>query len=536
MKKIILLIAIFFSAKVMAQTHKEMIVACGRNFTVLSETQPDRSFKITMTNDAGKVVTYNLKTSDLDIFANTFRDQLLSDMNDGVTCDDQQKAALVAKGKFFFLSVIASGTDDSADAIPLAGTLKIKDSVNIYYRAPDTPDSAAKSAHKFAVQKVQIEINNGFIENIRAYILVGSHVHYFNNIYGIGFTSVTNFKNLSQIRLYQTDSSPFPEKGKPAIYLHLDELLDYDYDIELDRRDYSPANIKINLKGGDSQKLYKQATNKLFEAKIFTDFMGLSEEKPNGLVQTEISKTINLNTLQHLAWRPYYFIFKSAGFFQTITPVINISKIEKHNRNLILNDLDSLRFNPGKNDTSLLNSSKHRYTTPLNLYQYQSYSFGFDLNILNLTNHDLKYSLNFNLGARLGITSLTDSLTKIENKKITKTGFINSFNVNTLQLLPSATITFLPEERFNFSITDALMLIKPFGNNFQMLSFDKETNQKIVYPTKSWLNTIELQMAIQVNPNSKLFARGRFNYEVGNINNNFSQIQIGYSTYILGNK
>jgi hypothetical protein len=539
MKKLLLLCLILFSTKLLAQTHTETIAGCAGNFIVTSETQTDKSYKITVTDaaDPTKSVVYPIKTTDLDVFATALKDKVISLMSAAVAgaCTPAQTDALTVAGKKFYFALIASNTNDDPNAIPIAGTIRIKDQANVYVKKAGDNDYGT-SANQYKVQKVQIEINNGFIENIRAYILISGTVYYFNNIYGMGFTSVTNFKDLSEARLYETNSSPYLGKSKLGFYLKLSGLLDYDYDLELDRRDYSPANIKVTIKGGDSQKLYKLATNKLFEAKIYTDFMGLSENKPNGLVQTEVNKTINLNTIQHLSPIFLYPFFKSFGFFQTISPVINISKIEQHNRNLILNDLDSLRLHPGKNDTTLLNSSKHRYTTALALYQYQSYSFGFDLNILNLTNHDLKYTLNFNLGARLGITSLTDSLTKIADGKISKTGFVSNFTVNTLQLAPSATITFLPEERFNFSISDVLLMVKPVGNNFQLLSFDRATNQKATYPVKTWLNTVELQMAIQVNPNSKLFARGRLISELHNINNNFSQIQVGYSTYILGNK
>ena len=68
-----------------------------------------------------------------------------------------------------------------------------------------------------------------------------------------------------------------------------------------------------------------------------------------------------------------------------------------------------------------------------------------------------------------------------------------------------------------------------------MLSFDKNDRTKVVASKHQWLSISELLMTIQVNENSKLFGRVRFNAELNNFQTNFAQVQVGYSVYILGN-
>ena len=69
-----------------------------------------------------------------------------------------------------------------------------------------------------------------------------------------------------------------------------------------------------------------------------------------------------------------------------------------------------------------------------------------------------------------------------------------------------------------------------------MASSDRNDQTKLISKSKAWINMSEMLMAIQVNNKSKVFGRFRMNWEMGNIKNNFSQLQVGYSIYILGNK
>jgi hypothetical protein len=168
--------------------------------------------------------------------------------------------------------------------------------------------------------------------------------------------------------------------------------------------------------------------------------------------------------------------------------------------------------------------------------QYQWLSTGTDLNLFYINNHERKFNIYVNAGFRLGFTEITDSLTSVSSSGITKTGLLNQYSVSTIQAYPEIRINFFPEERFNLSLSHKWVYFKPLSPTVQLVSFDKNNPLKISPKSDTWLNISELLMAIQVNPNSKLFGKIQFNWEAGNMKNNFSQIQVGYSTYILGNK
>lgn len=529
---VLMFILIGFDVK--SQTYSESFIACGKSFVSTCESTGDNAIKVIIkdgVNLANKK-EFTIITEDFEIFAKGFQSAFFEmSSTDCATAED--KSAILSYARKLFFTFKASITGEEAE--PVAGMFKLNDSLYVYMKTKDSV-RYGKSALKYKIIKAQVEIRDGYIENIKCYISINGKVFVFTNIYGIGFSSITNFSNLKDIRLYERYSSPHvkPDLNRLFYYINLHNLIDFDYNLALDRRDYSPGNISFAVKGGESVTLFKEATKKLFEAHIFTDFVGLREDKPNGLVQTEISKKIHLNTVQFQSAKVFYRLFKSYGFAQYVYPAITISKLEQHNKRLLLGDLDSIRLNPGLTDTSKFSRSKNRYSTPLELYQYQHFSTGFTANLLFLSNHDLKYNFYFSAGVRLGMTQVSDSLTTISGTSITKTGNISEYTVNNLQIFPEAVITLLPEERFNFSVSQKIVYFKAFSNNLQLLSFDKKDYTKAVVKGNQWLSVSELLMTIQVSKTSKLFGRARLNADLSNFQNNFAQIQLGYSVFILG--
>lgn len=536
-----------------AQTHTEAFTACQNSYTTTCELQNTNVIKVSVTDglDDSKTKEYTIVTNDLDVFAQKF---LLAFKTVNSTCAEDDKVLTFARLLYFNFRASIAG--DSSQPIAGLFTVKKYSFLQMDYWAKENGSLKSKmesgvSPKKYKIKKVTAEINDGYIENLKAYIEFPDGIHYFSVPYPIGITSIANFKKYKDAKLFDQNSNVFLKKpskrvwqAKPdgtlweRFYVFLSDIIDYDYYLGVNRRDFSPANMTIDINGGESLMLHKDETHKLFEAHIFADFIGLKEDKPNGLLQTTLAKRINTNTRQRLSRSWFYRLFESYGAFQYVAPTITISKLEEHNKHLILGDLDSIRSNPGLTDTSKFNRSANRFTTGLQLYQHQSFSAGADVNLFYLNNHELKYNLYFNAGIRLGITPVRDSLTSLEGNNITKTGFIREYNINSFQFIPQVVLNFLPEERFNFSISEKLVYLKPLNQTLQVFSFDNDNISKFNPSRASWLNVFEMLMTIQLNQNgnSKLFGRVRLNSDWKNINNNFSQIQIGYSTFILGNK
>ena len=542
MKNYLVLISLLIiSINLLAQSHTESFSTCGKTFQITCEAQLDNSIKVTIKDgikDSVKV-QYSIWTRDMDVFSNFFQQHFSDSINVLDSCKNAEKNNWIAYGRQLLQNYLTSLQNTS----PISGNLKLQDSVVLhgYYLNHKNDIDTVTTVQKYKVIRLQAEINEGYLENIVAYVGKKNKIIKFTLPFPIGMTSVSNFKKYSDRELYEFKSSPFvisEDSTKPDFFIFLGELIDYDYSLGQRRRDYSPKDTILDMQGNSSLTLHKEETKKLFEAHIFSDFQGLNENKPNGLIQTEIKKRININSIQYLSKRYLYWFFGSYGYFQYISPTVSISKLEQHNKKLLLSDLDSVRLNPGETDTSKFSRHYNRFANGLNLYQYQWFSAGTDFNLFYINNHELKYEIYLNIGARLGFTEVSDSLTTINSSGVKKTGFITQYTVTSFQAYPEIRFNFLPEERFSFSLSHKWIYYKLLSPTIQLTTFDPNNFSKLYYKSSTWLNTSELLMSIQMNPktNSKVFGRIRFNWESGNIRNNFSQIQIGYSTYILGNK
>jgi hypothetical protein len=539
-----------------AQTYKESFVACGKSYTAKLDVQNDNSIKININDgiDFNKSCEYIISTNDLDVFANSFKQHFIALRDSESGCASNDTDRIISYGRKLYLDYLASLSDTSS---PIAGVIKVQDSTIVHVRlriAANGKTKIVEDKEGFVskVNKVQIEVSEGFITNLKASITYQHKQYQFILPFSVGISSVGNLKKYNICKLYEMNSlihfKSLTKAQKNTIktrkysiidssyYILLNDLIVYDYKLEVDRRDYSPSNQFLSLEGGLSKILNKAPTNKLFEAHIFTDFIGLNEEKPNGLVQTEVSKRINVNSVQRNVPPLFYGLIKSIGIFQYISPSITFSKIEQHNKWLVLGNLDSIRNNPGLNDTSKFDHTIHSYSTALDLFQHQSFSAGFDLNVFFINNNDLKYSLDINFGARLGITQVNDSLSATTGSSISKPNSINNFSINTLQFYPEIILKFLPEERFNFSLAERAIYYKPFNPNLQLLEFKRSDQSKFLTKKATWLNSLQMLMTIQANENSKLFGKVVYNSDWKNFKDNFAQVQVGYSTFILGNR
>jgi len=541
MRKIYSLFALLFLTflSVSGQTYPlimELIVK-GKSFPISCEPKNGNTIQVTVKNDKdAELKKYTVYSQDIDVFATMFVQifDTVSKLPDSIkkTEKDNWRAFATKLYNKFQLSL--------QNNLPEAGLFSVKPYVKLIrtYLKADNSIGTAITTSSYKLVKIDAEISEGYLESIMAYLKFDGddELHKYILEYPVGMSSEDNIRNFNKYNLYDEKSSPYAQKNKDAFLLNLSDVISYNYRKKSGRRDYSPKDTSLNeMPGGTSIMLHKEETSKLFEAHFYSDFKGFNEEKPNGIVQVELAKRINTNTYQHRAPQfLYYWAYKSGGFFQYISPVATLSKIEQHNRELNLHDLDSVRSNAGGTNINQFGNQYHRYANALSLYQYQWLSVGTDLNLAFVNNPGRKFHIYFNLGARFGFTDTIDSLTTINGTTITKTKFTKDISVSTLQVYPEIKIKFFPQEQFNFSIANKWIYYKPLNQVVQMVGFDRD-NASILKPKNhAWLNTSEMLMTIQVNPKSKVFGRFRMNWEIGNIKNNFSQLQVGYSTYILG--
>ncbi len=303
----------------------------------------------------------------------------------------------------------------------------------------------------------------------------------------------------------ETDNSILEEE---VLYFYLSELLDYSIIAENDREDYSPANTVVTLnKQSSSVELKKEKRSKILTVRAFTDFIGIQNEEPNGLIQIEASKKMNFNTAK------YGGAFAYSGFFSYVEPILTFSKIEKNKNSLELtaSDLDQ---------TQLQNGKKSFILRPINLYKFQKSSFDVNLNLWKFNLPELKSNLQVNASIGILKTNTVDT--------IAVTG------ANTIGKTPDPNFTVLNTLKWGFTAIWEIKLESRYGVNF---GWDRRKfnvlNEGFTIPSNETsniklLNTAWVDAFLKTNDDSKLFFRYRFTFEDKATKRNFVQIQLGY--------
>ncbi|WP_306350070.1 hypothetical protein [Flavobacterium sp. '19STA2R22 D10 B1'] len=373
----------------------------------------------------------------------------------------------------------------------------------------------------FDVERITIEFDEGTIKNIFADLI--PNVPEYTAIYGRKSIRFRNNKPIS------TSGKFDPEKfAKHAIFagddiilrnlikkdegqeicdlkFNLNELVEYKVAAENDNEDYSPQNAVIILTPENNIiELKKEKTANAFSARIFTDLMGLNEDQPNGLVQIEVSKKLNLYTNRFQV----FSAFSNWGFLTTITPILTFSKIEEKDRNYILDG-------NAVNTTQLVDGRANFYIKPIEVLKYQNFNFGVLLNVfkLNITNYKTNFQINYSLN--YGRLSVADSVF-IENGGIVALPSKLKTNISTIKHTLGIAMELKPNPDFGLMLGFDFLWLKTKKERYAYLP--ETTN--LIYV--SWLEGF-----LKLGDASKAFIRYRYHRQDGNSQENFQQIQLG---------
>lgn len=388
------------------------------------------------------------------------------------------------------------------------------------------------------INNIDIEFNEGFLENI----IVTGKMHPqikrpYNDAYETDSTALVKFYSFYPIGFSRGKDYDFRKYmlyegsiGDVKRELPLQNVLtNYVQKLKVDRRDYSPANQSLEIDPSAEKKekviLRKEPTRRLFEAKVFSDFVGLDESEPNGLIQTEIDKRINLATKKRR-------IFKivNIGLLSYLKPFVVISKLESTNKNLPLRYRDVFTNNQ-------YTPVKHAST--LDLKRYENFSTGFDLNLTSFDFFLLKSSFMVDFGIAYGRTAIVDSLRSSSIEGIVqKTGFEEEYGVNTFQMSPKFTWLVKADERYRYEVSYQYNIYHLRDNRFRQVANNEsfEGNGDAGGKQKHQFSRVEMLATLNTNPKSsgRLFFRYRFYWQQGFWKTGFHQAQVGYSFYLLG--
>jgi hypothetical protein len=177
---------------------------------------------------------------------------------------------------------------------------------------------------------MKIQFEDGLIQNIQLNgKITGTQENIsFTNPYPIGFSAKSDMTRLLETYWLVDASHQF--------CLNVSELIRYGINLRNQTMDYSPADQVLSITSHEVNKpmpVLKEQNQELFDAKIYTDFIGFAKNKPNGLVQIEIGRQTNLWTRNFNAafyntrkLKPCSQVWPSIGYLHYIYPYFNISK------------------------------------------------------------------------------------------------------------------------------------------------------------------------------------------------------------------
>ena len=396
----------------------------------------------------------------------------------------------------------------------------------------------------FTVYEIQIQFQDGFIENIKVLGKIdgNNHLLKFENAYPIPFSTRRDFRKLYETHIYERTIYAKVKNNTDKIFacsLRLGDLIYYNQNLDINVKDYSPENQVLNKSISQEKttvNLYKERTSKILELKVFSDLKGIDNDNPNGLIQFELCKKFNFWNM-----REEIRNFGNYGFFNFITPYFSMNKIENNNKRIILPYMGIQQA-----DTNQANV----YASTLKMLQYQTFSLGVNLTAFTVDIPGLKSTINFNTGFYFGRTLFEDTLrTKIDSSNFTPltTNNIKQFGLNTFQIVPEITLQVFPDKRYGVILSQRFINFKLLNSNVKQVrdsanytnyikSLKGDRSKIDDYSAKKWLGSSEIFAFYQPSKYNKIFFRYRFNWDLDNVKTNFHQMQVGLLTYLAHTK
>ncbi|WP_374461050.1 hypothetical protein [Chryseobacterium taeanense] len=568
MKTILSIVLIFCTIYFSAQVSHVFSIGRDTYSITFSKNDNNYDFNVFSEKDKNNKTSFTLPKLDIVTFKNVIYDHLKSLQPSTPLPKDDEKVDKAINEVFYTVAANIETIDDLNYA-PIAGTITINNRVNLYRDKLDRvflgliPQSSSKkiTCLSFEIKKAQIVFQDGFIHDViidgeiiedttnnndslsvDTKEFVGAKLR-FTNYYGIGFSSKMNVRKLMNTYLYTNQKQNIdkkfskPENSKYSLFdldemsISLGEVIQfYDYQNGVYTTDYSPANQKILLKGGESITLYKDKTYKILEAKVFSDFLGFNSDKPNGLIQIEVDKQFNFNTTRYqFLW---YKLRMGIGYLEYLKLNGGITKIEDTNRFLIP-DMQDETATSYSGEQILVNK---RYTTPIDVLNHQTWHIGANANIFLIDMPTLKSQLHGNIGFRFAQTKVQDSIRKL-NSDLTINSKVKEYNLPYWQFYPEIILHILPETRYGFYATWRQKYFYSMTDNIEYAGLQNQLTGNRRENISKWINEFELLGYLYLNQekqNGKLFIRWRLDSERGYSKNNFTQFQVGYAFYILG--
>jgi hypothetical protein len=405
--------------------------------------------------------------------------------------------------------------------------------------------SEVLARHK--IHRAEIETEDGGIKNISVYLVdprerdnvSPRQFLLFKNQFPISISGKFDYEKTSKINLHCYNCNGIEGLSR---YIRLSDLVILDIVYENDKEDYSPANRTFSLTPAKPiVALKKERRSRLLEIAAFSDFIGLDRNEPNGLIQIEAKRKIYITTKHRLLVRGEYHdklaridldsvniqkFDTLSGKYQVTDRTTGVTLTElgqpkSRFRSVYFNFFNyiepRLLFSKLEETNRLLDSVKaiNKTISPINLYQYQVATFGVKMQLFRLSFPQIKMQWNvLDVGAfwsRIRVALTADSA-----------GPSAALNSNYWQF--GTSVIFRPDNRWGASLGFEYLSPRIWNDEYERANGHGLFQQQF----DAWLRTGD---------DGKLFFRYRWTYENFSRNNNFTQIQLGYSLNLFtGNK
>ena len=317
----------------------------------------------------------------------------------------------------------------------------------------------------------------------------------------------------------------------------LGDLLNYEIKHETDKEDYSPRNCIVDLtEASPIAELKKEKGVRLFDARAYSDIVGLNDEDPNGLVQIEVSRKINIikARAQGIYLVPPHLIpglgpikgttkTNYTGIFTSIEPRLTFSKIEKNNRyyETAASLLDTAASIASKINSFALN--------PLQVVRFQRWSIGSDINILKTNLHNLGVNIQLNGYFGYSRTLMSDSVgftkSSTNTDSIINIGYRNTSGVNTTTWGFGIAAEFKPDSRYNVIFSYNWRWMDIYSNQYSLSG---------QYGNLYHFTSLQGFRRLGNTEGSKVFFRFQYYWLHNSPKYNFYQLQLGYELNLFG--
>jgi len=536
-KKIFITLLVIFCSNYIFSQIKHVITIDGKMLKITAaKNTTNYSFSIQKIDTEDGKVDFTLDELEPKTFVNYFLINL-NKVDSTISTSNQE--AIKEANSIFYSTLANIRILNDLDKKPIVAKIEINKEVNVF----SSNGNYISNDFIFEVTTTQIVFQDGFIQDIIVDGILKNKMNNdkievrFVNKYGIGLSGKTNIEKLQNVNLFinKSKSNNYILKKRITNYsIKVGEVIRiYDYENDNLTTDYSPANQKVTLEGGKSTILYREETYKILEAKVFSDFQGFDSQKPNGILQIEVDKKFN------------FWTTRSSGGFGVLEYVrINagLNKLEDNNK--FLNTYQEKKYNVKdnlsdfSNTTKELVTSKKRFSTPIDILNNRLWFVGTDLNVLLYDWAHVKSQFHININFSFNRTLVKDTLYTYKDNPQRYEEKVREYGINYFLISPKVLWHILPEKRFGVNVSYSPRYFYSLSEEVELNPWKTSIDKERTHMSK-WINEFEIMGYLFINEdkkNGKLFCRWRLDSEVGYSKNNFSQFQLGYSFYILGNK